>query len=64
MVGLDFWRGDLRRLDTQLAQLKERLAGVVAASRTTTTEVLGVEPVVAAITLGLIGDVPPVPRGA
>jgi len=48
---------DLRRLDGQLKELKERLAAVVAASRTTTTKVFGVGPVVAAITVGLTGDV-------
>jgi transposase len=48
---------DLRRLDTQLKELKERLAAVVAASRTTTTKVFGVGPVVAAITVGLTRDV-------
>ena len=48
---------DLRRLDAQLKELRERLAAVVAASRTTTTEVFGVGPVVAAITVGLTGDV-------
>ena len=49
--------GDLRRLDTQLAEVKERLAAVVAASRTTTTKIFGVGPVVAAITVGLTADV-------
>jgi len=49
--------GDLRRLDGQLAELKERLAAVVAASGTTTTEVFGVGPVVAAMVVGLTGDV-------
>ncbi|HYA44981.1 MAG TPA: IS110 family transposase [Acidimicrobiales bacterium] len=49
--------GDLRRLDAQLAELKERLAAVVAASGTTTTKVFGVGPVVAAITVGLTRDV-------
>ena len=49
--------GDLRRLDIQLAELKERLAAVVAASGTTTTKIFGVGPVVAAITVGLTRDV-------
>jgi transposase len=48
--------GDLRRLDTQLAELKERLAAVVTASGTTTTKIFGVGPVVAAITVGLTRD--------
>ncbi len=49
--------GDLRRLGTQLAELKERLAAVVTASGTTTTKIFGVGPVVAAITVGLTRDV-------
>ena len=49
--------GDLRRPDTQLAELKERLAAVVAASGTTTTKIFGVGPVMAAITVGLTRDV-------
>jgi transposase len=48
---------DLRRLDAQLKELKGRLTAVVAASRTTTTKVFGVGPVVAAITVGLTRDV-------
>ncbi|HMK95925.1 MAG TPA: transposase, partial [Acidimicrobiales bacterium] len=49
--------GDLRRLDAQLKELKERLAAIVAASGTTTTKIFGVGPVVAAITVGLTRDV-------
>ncbi len=49
--------GDLRRLDSQLKELKERLTVVVAASRTTATKIFGVGPVVAAITVGLTADV-------
>ncbi len=49
--------GDLRRLGTQLAELKQRLAAVVTASATTTTKIFGVGPVVAAITVGLTRDV-------
>ena len=49
--------GDLRRLDSQLAELKERLAAVVMASGTTTTKIFGVGPVVDAITVGLTRDV-------
>ena len=45
--------GDLRRLDGQLAELKDRLAAVVAASGTTTAKIFGVGPVIAAITVGL-----------
>ncbi len=49
--------GDLGRLDAQLKDLQERLADVVRASGTTTTKIFGVGPVVAAISLGLTGDV-------
>jgi transposase len=49
--------GDLRHLDVQLKGLRERLASIVAASRTTTTKIFGVGPVVAAITVGLTRDV-------
>ncbi len=49
--------GDLRRLDEQLRTSKKRLAQVVAASRTSTTELFGVGPVVAAIVIGATGDV-------
>ena len=49
--------GDQRRVDGQLKELRERLAAVVAASRTTTTKIFGVGPVVAAIAVGLTGDV-------
>jgi hypothetical protein len=41
--------GDLCRLDGQLAELEERLVAVVAASGTTTTNIFGVGPVLAAI---------------
>jgi hypothetical protein len=40
-----------------LAEVKGRLEAVVAASGTTTTKIFGVGPVVAAITLGMTGDV-------
>jgi len=48
---------DLRRVDAQLAESKKRLAAVVAASGTTTTNVFGVGPVVAATVVGVTGDV-------
>ena len=48
---------NLRRADTALADSKRRLAAVVAASRTTTTAVFGVGPVVAATVVGIVGDV-------
>jgi transposase len=48
---------DLRRLDAQLRELMKRIADVVAASKTTTTEIFGVGPVVAATVVGITGDV-------
>ena len=48
---------DLRRLDTQITESKNRLAAVVAASRTTTSSIFGVGPVVAAMVVGITGDV-------
>jgi transposase len=48
---------EVRRLDTQLADLKTRLAAAVDASATTVTEIHGVGPVVAAIICGHVGDV-------
>jgi transposase len=48
---------DLRRIDTQRRQVKRRLAVIVAASKTTLTEIHGVGPVVAATVLGFVGDV-------
>ena len=48
---------DLRRLDAQMKESKKRLAAVVAASKTTTTKVFGVGPVVAATVVGITGDV-------
>jgi transposase len=48
---------DLRRLDAQIKESKKRLAAVVAASGTTTTTIFGVGPVVAAMVVGITGDV-------
>jgi transposase len=48
---------DLRRVDGQLAESKKRLAQVVAASGTTTANIFGVGPVVAATVVGLTGDI-------
>jgi transposase len=48
---------DLRRLDSQLADCRKRLATIVAASKTTTTDVFGVGPVVAATVIGITGDI-------
>jgi transposase len=48
---------DLRRLDRQSREVHKRLASLVAASGTTTTEIFGVGPVVAATVVGNTGDV-------
>ena len=49
--------GDLRRLDTQIAESKTRLAEAVTASKTSVVEIMGVGPVVAAMVIGYTGDV-------
>jgi transposase len=48
---------DLRRLDTQIKESRKRLGLVVKASGTTTTTVFGVGPVVAALVVGITGDI-------
>ena len=48
---------DLGRIDTQMRDTKKRIAAVVAASKTTATELFGVGPIVAAIVIGEAGDV-------
>jgi transposase len=48
---------DLQRIDAQRREVKRRLARVVAASKTTLTDVHGIGPVVAATVLGFVGDV-------
>jgi transposase len=48
---------DLIRLDEQLRDTRRRIAAAVAASKTTTTDIFGVGPVVAAIVIGYVGDV-------
>jgi transposase len=48
---------DLRRIDAQMRDTKKRIAAVVAASETTTTELFGVGPIVAATVIGDVGDV-------
>jgi transposase len=48
---------DLRRVDHQLAESKKRLEQVVAASGTTTINIFGVGPVVAATVVGVTGDI-------
>jgi transposase len=48
---------DLRRSDAQMAQTKKKPAAAVKASGTTLTEIFGVGPVIAAITLAEVQDV-------
>ena len=48
---------DLRRLDDQLRDTKQRIAAAVKASKTTLTELFGVGPIVAATVIGDVGDV-------
>jgi transposase len=48
---------DLRRIDEQMRETKRRIAQVVAASKTTLTEIFGVGPIVAATVIGYVGDV-------
>jgi transposase len=47
---------DLRRIDTQLQQVKKKLATAVRACGTTLTGIFGVGPVVAAVVIGEAGD--------
>jgi transposase len=48
---------DLTRIDTQMRDTKKRITAVVAASKTTTTELFGVGAIVAATVIGDVGDV-------
>jgi transposase len=48
---------DLQRIDDQRRQVKQRLAVIVAASKTSLTEIHGVGPVVAATVLGFVADI-------
>jgi transposase len=48
---------EIGRVDEQRRDVKKRLSRLVAASRTTVTEVYGVGPVIAATVLGYVGDV-------
>ena len=48
---------DLRRLDMQLRELHKRLTAVVLASKTSVTGIFGVGPVIAAMVIGITGDV-------
>jgi transposase len=47
---------DLRRLDAQMRDTKKRVAAAVKASGTTTTDIFGVGPIVAATVIGFVGD--------
>jgi transposase len=48
---------DLRRLDLQLRELHKRLTAVVLASKTSVTSIFGVGPVIAAMVVGITGEV-------
>jgi hypothetical protein len=48
---------DLRRVDMQLRELHKRLTAVVLASKTSVTSIFGVGPVIAAMVIGITGDV-------
>src|SRR4051812_45265012 len=48
---------DLRRVDKQIRDSKKRLEQVVATSGTTTINIFGVGPVVAATVVGVAGDI-------
>jgi transposase len=47
---------DLRRLDTQIRDTRNKLAAAVQASGTTLTDIFGIGPVIAAAILGTVGD--------
>jgi transposase len=48
---------DLRRLDRQQSQVRTRLASIVAASQTSTTDIFGVGPIIAATVIGATRNV-------
>jgi transposase len=48
---------DLRRIDAQMHDTKQKLAVAVRASGTTTTQIFGVGPVIAATVIGYVADV-------
>jgi transposase len=54
---------DVRRLDSQLVAVKERIVEAVLASGTTVTDIHGIGPLGAAITLGHTGDIARFPTG-
>ncbi len=49
--------GDLRRVDAQMRDTRQKLAVAVRASGTTTTQIFGVGPVIAATVIGYVADV-------
>ena len=48
---------DLARIDAQMRATKKRITAVVTASETTTVEIFGVGPIVAATVIGDVGDI-------
>jgi transposase len=52
---------DLRRVDRQMRDTKKRVAAAVTASGTTTTDIFGVGPIVAATVIGYVRDVSRLP---
>ena len=48
---------DLVRIDSQMGATKKRITAAVTASQTTTTDIFGVGPIVAAIVIGDTGDI-------
>src|SRR5262249_49243358 len=48
---------DIRRVDTQIADIKRRIRDAVVASKTSLTDLYGVGPVIAALVIGYTGDV-------
>jgi transposase len=48
---------DLRRIDTQLREVRTRLTQLILAAKTSTVEIFGVGPVVAAMVVGHTGDI-------
>jgi transposase len=55
---------EVRRLDTQLTEVKTRIGSAVAESGTTVTAIHGVGPIVAALILGHVGDIRRFPNAA
>jgi transposase len=55
---------DLRKVDKQLADIDQRIAEAVTASRTTLTDVVGIGPILAAAIIGHAGDIDRFPSRA